>query len=167
MSSAIPPHTEGRCATSSTRGGMRWTRAALKTRALSCGPRRRVVLTPRRWRQVCGDNSAGDGGKKARSPGRARNKLLKPLRAGMLGVSGEPVVTTLVFFLHLHARLRVHRAPGIPHALDFRGEGSLHNSGKSRREIAELCKMNTNAPHSQPRQLHVVPDRLRPVDRLS
>jgi hypothetical protein len=27
-----------------------------------------VVLTPRRWRQVGGGNSAGDGDKKARSP---------------------------------------------------------------------------------------------------
>src|ERR1700692_3887989 len=46
----------------------------------------------------------GDGGKQARSPGRARNRLLKPLRAGMLGVSGKPVVTTLVCFLPFSAR---------------------------------------------------------------
>src|ERR1700730_7011624 len=52
------------------------------------GRRSRGVLTPRRWRQVGGSNSAGDGGKQARSPGRARNKPLKPLRAGM---PGEPV----------------------------------------------------------------------------
>jgi hypothetical protein len=32
--------------------GMRWTRGALKTKALSCGRRSRVVLTPRRRRQV-------------------------------------------------------------------------------------------------------------------
>jgi len=38
---------------------------------------------------------AGDGGKKARSPGRARYKLLKPLRR-KAGSFGEPVVTTLV-----------------------------------------------------------------------
>src|ERR1700732_4793790 len=44
------------------------------------GRQSRVVLTPRRWRQVCGGNFAGDGGKKARSPGRVRSKLLKPLR---------------------------------------------------------------------------------------
>jgi len=46
----------------------------------------RVVLTPRRWRQVCGRHvgptgpdkpiSADDGGKQARSPGRARRKPL-------------------------------------------------------------------------------------------
>src|SRR6202453_1307493 len=36
------------------RVGMRWTRVALKTRAHSCGRRSRVVLTPRRWRQVGG-----------------------------------------------------------------------------------------------------------------
>ena len=45
-----------------------------------CGRRSRVVLTPRRWRQVCGGNFAGDGGKQARSPRRARRKPLKPLR---------------------------------------------------------------------------------------
>jgi hypothetical protein len=36
----------------------------------------------------------------------------------MPGESGGPVVTTLVCLpYHLHARLRVHWAPGIPHAL--------------------------------------------------
>src|ERR1700692_331795 len=79
----------------------------------------------------------GDGGKQARSPGRARSSLLKPLRAGMLGVSGKPVVTTLVCFLpFLHARLRVHWAPGIPHALF--GRKVLQASGASRRGNAEL-----------------------------
>jgi len=37
------------------------------------GRQSRVVLTPRRWRQVGGWWSASDGGKRARSPGRARN----------------------------------------------------------------------------------------------
>ena len=73
--------------------GMRWTLIALLTRALICGRRSRVVLTPRRWRQVGGSNSANDGDNKARSPGRARNKLLKPLRAGMPGDPGATVVT--------------------------------------------------------------------------
>src|SRR5882757_7931490 len=69
-----------------------------------CSVRRsRVVLTPRRWRQVCGVASAqpgldktyslSDGGKQARSPGRARRKPLKPLRAGTSGDSGVLVVT--------------------------------------------------------------------------
>jgi hypothetical protein len=75
------------------RNGMRWTQAALLTRAPACGRPSRVVLTPRRWRQVSRGNSADDGDKKARSPGRARYKPLKPLRAGMPGFSGGPVVT--------------------------------------------------------------------------
>src|SRR5258707_8047117 len=37
--------------------------------------------------------SADDGGKRARSPGRARRKPLKPLRAGTPGDSGVLVVT--------------------------------------------------------------------------
>jgi hypothetical protein len=71
---AIPSHTEGRCAASRTRVGMRWTLTVLLTRALDCGRRSRVVLMPRCWHQVSGSDSASDGGKKARSPGRARYK---------------------------------------------------------------------------------------------
>jgi hypothetical protein len=53
----IPPQTEGRFAIVTDVGrGMRWTRAALLTRARACGRRSRVVLTPRRWRQVGEDN---------------------------------------------------------------------------------------------------------------
>src|SRR6266404_1363953 len=72
------------------RGGSRSSRNAGRDAVDACGAlgrgaraggrRSRVVLTPRRWRQVGGSNSAGDGGKQARSPGRARRKPLKPLR---------------------------------------------------------------------------------------
>src|SRR5258706_12176640 len=62
----------------------------------------------------------------------------KTIARGMPGRSGVTVVTTLVCFFISHARLRVHRAPGIPCALYFRrGETVLQNSGASRREIAE------------------------------
>jgi len=46
------------------------------------GRRNRVVLMPRRWHQVLKKLTLlrDDGDKKARSPGRARNKPLKPLR---------------------------------------------------------------------------------------
>src|SRR5581483_3921526 len=40
----------------------------------------------------------GDGGKKARSPGRPRRKPLKPFARGMPGCSGEPAVTCLRAF---------------------------------------------------------------------
>ena len=68
-----------------------------------------MVLTPRRWRQVLwrrvgptgrgrAVNPQGDGDNKARSPGRSRGNPLKPLRAGMPGESGEPVVTNSYAF---------------------------------------------------------------------
>jgi hypothetical protein len=86
---AIPAHTQGAFRDRhGRRAGMRWTRAALLTRALICGRRSRVVLTPRRWRQAGESNFTSDGGKKARSPRRARRKPLTPLRAGM---PGDPV----------------------------------------------------------------------------
>ena len=116
---------------------MRWTQMVLLTRAPACGRRSRVVLTPRRRRQVSGGNSADDGDKKARSPGRARRKPLKPLRAGMPGYSGATVVTNSCAFYTLRTRLRVHWAPGIPRARCFQGGKFMHNSGASRRGNAE------------------------------
>src|SRR6202171_5709812 len=112
--------------------------------AKSCGPdaptlasSSRSCVGPTGLRQ---NISADDGDKRARSPGRARSKPLKPLRAGMPGYSGGPVVTTLVCSLHhLHARLRVHWAPGIPHALvSWASERIIHNSDASRRGNAKL-----------------------------
>ena len=41
-----------------TRSGMRWTRAARLTGDAACGRRRRVVLTPRRWRSSLAEVSA-------------------------------------------------------------------------------------------------------------
>src|ERR1700674_111889 len=78
-----------------------------------CSVRRsRVVLTPRRWRQVRGvasarpgldkNTSADDGGKRARSPGRARHKPLKPLRAGMPGDSGVLVYSCAFYYSSAH-----------------------------------------------------------------
>jgi hypothetical protein len=65
--------------------------------AKSCGPdaptlasSSRSCVGPTGFRQ---NLSADDGGKRARSPGRARHKPLKPLRAGMPGDSGVLVVT--------------------------------------------------------------------------
>jgi hypothetical protein len=71
------------------------------------------------WRRDAGVKSAirsaGDGGKRARSPG----STYKPytIAQGRPDQFGEPVVITLVCFFTLHARLRVHWAPGFPCAL--------------------------------------------------
>jgi len=55
--------------------------------------------------------SADDGGKRARSPGRARRKPLKPLRAGMPDDPGGPVATTRV---HYQLRTRGYGCSGHP-----------------------------------------------------
>src|SRR5712664_4224833 len=114
-----------------------------------CSVRRsRVVLTPRRWRQVCGSRvgptglrqniSAGDGGKTARSPGRARRKPLKPLRAGTSGDSGVLVVTRV-----RSTTTSAHEAAG---ATGIRrsprpllGERFINGSGASRGENVNVC----------------------------
>src|SRR5216684_2859695 len=111
----------------------------LKRTAKSCGPDASTPASSfaeasRPNRVFDKTISADDGDKRARSPGRARRKPLKPLRAGMPGdfrcdrceYSCASRTTTS------HTRLRVHWAPGIPHAL-FGGDG-LQTSGASRRE---------------------------------
>ena len=60
--------------------------------------------------------SAGDGVKKRGHRGE-REVSRKTIARGMPGRSGVTVVTMLVCFFSLHARLRVHCAPGIPCAL--------------------------------------------------
>jgi hypothetical protein len=72
-------------------------REMLQRTAKSCGPdaptlasSSRSCVGPTGLRQ---DISADDGGKRARSPRRARRNPLKPLRAGMPGDSGVIVVT--------------------------------------------------------------------------
>src|SRR5713101_8008257 len=80
----------------------------------------------------------GDGGKRARSPGRARHKPLKPLRAGMPGDSGVLVVTRV-----RSTNTRAHEsagATGTRHSTrPLMGETTMHNSGASRGEIAKAC----------------------------
>ncbi len=63
--------------------------------------------------------SAGvDGGYQAWYAGESTKEAVKTIARGMPGVSGVTVVTTLVWFVfYPHARLRAHRAPGIPCAL--------------------------------------------------
>ncbi len=120
-----------------TRCGMRWTRTAAADERHRCVRRSRVVPTPRRWRQVgrrpCG--AAGDGGKKARSPGRARSKS-SDHRAGKAGLLPPNLYARVRFLLrNLRTRPRVRRAPGLPRALPMRGQRKART--RMRRDKAE------------------------------
>src|SRR6202043_1254329 len=103
---------------------------------LARGRRSRVVLTPRRRRQVGERDFTCDGGKKARSPGRARNRLLKPSRAGMPGDPGATVVTNARAYYSIRAAAG---ATGTRHSPRPHLGGSIEqNSGASRRGNAEV-----------------------------
>jgi len=84
---------------------------------------------------------AGDGDKKARSPGRARRNPLKPLARGMPGEPGVTVVTTLVCLFHF-----AHKAAGAVdarHSLrpsDFGAKGSCMARARSRCEEEKVCR---------------------------
>jgi hypothetical protein len=77
---------------------MRWTLLVRETNAPTSGRRRRVVLMPRRWHHTCGNDSASNGDNKARSPGRARRKPLKPFAREKPECFGGPVVTNSCAF---------------------------------------------------------------------
>src|SRR6266481_3551798 len=74
--------------------------------------------------------------RRIRSPGRARNKPLKPLRAGMPGDSGGPVVNTRVLSTNAHEAAGASGTRHSPRPHD--GGNFLHSSGTSRRENAEV-----------------------------
>ena len=98
-----------------------------------------MVLTPRRWRQVSGGDSANDGGKKARSPGRARRKPLKPLRRECrVNRCDRGDYARVLFYFAREAA----GASGARHSLRplIREGGTFPaNLGAMRREIAKLC----------------------------
>src|ERR1700730_3248006 len=88
---------EGRIAIVTDVGrGMRWTLWRRKTSDVRGGRRSRVVLTPRRWRQVFAELSAR--AKVAKEPGhRGEHEVtVKTIAQGRPGCCGEPVVTMLV-----------------------------------------------------------------------
>jgi hypothetical protein len=87
--SPIPSHTRGVSRSSRTWGGMRWTlmarrdEARQKRTAKSCGSDISTLISSR---PRCSSIVACDGDKKARSPGRARRKPLKPFACGNAGL---------------------------------------------------------------------------------
>ena len=78
--------------------GMRWTRAVLLTRAPTCGRRSRVVLTPRRWRQVRG-GIRGRRWQESPVTGESTKETVKTIARECRTISGVTVVTTLVCFV--------------------------------------------------------------------
>jgi len=143
----IPSHTEGRFAIVTDVGhGMRWTRQRLARDGIAgrverpvsdqqhaderrCYVRRsRVVLTPRRWRQGCGywvgptgrGHNISPQTTVAKEPGhRGEHEVSrKAIACGDAGRFRCTRCYSCAFHHHqAHTRLRVQRAPGIPHAL--------------------------------------------------
>jgi hypothetical protein len=145
------------------RGGSRSSRtlrwdamdaAVRMTKRAARGRRSRVVLTPRRWRQVGDATSyrAGDGGKKARSPRRARRKPLKPLRreGRMIRVHLWRRHSCAFYFAHgatgaagTRSSLRPHlerRCRGITRALAPRECGDLARRHCERSEAIQMSE---------------------------
>jgi hypothetical protein len=100
-----------------------------------CGRRSRVVLTPRRWRQVGGSDIRRRRWQTSPVTGESAKETVKTIARGMPGDSGVTVVTMLVcFFIFAHKAAGAIRAPGIPCALCSSGGGKFrHNSRENAR----------------------------------
>jgi hypothetical protein len=128
---AIPRPSEGRFAIVTDVGrGMRWTRHVKRRMTVARVRRSRVVLTPRRWRQV-GGMIRWRRWQESPVTGESAKQAVKTIAQGRPGVSGEPVVTTLVCFVLFRTRgcgcalgIRLSLRP-----LLFRGTMLMHHSG--------------------------------------
>ena len=118
---------EGRCATSRNAGRDAVDAGSAGDERCESGRQSRVVLAPRRRCQVGGGNFTGDGDKKADLRGE-HEAAVNTIACGNAGFSGGLVVTNSCAFYILHARLRVHWVPGIPHALIWADD--LQDSGE-------------------------------------
>jgi hypothetical protein len=146
----IPAHYKGAFRDRHERkAGMRWTLMALLTRALSCGRRSRVVLTPRRWRQVLERHASWERWWQQSPVTReSTEETVKTIACGNAGCPGELVVTNACAYYTSRTRLRVQRAPGIPHALCW-----ARDSGTTRAQ----CVAGTRRRVCVPRMLRSTP----------
>ena len=108
-------------------------RAASSRTAKSC-----VVLAPRRWSQVGGSNSAGDGGKRARSPGSTFIGV-KTIARGMPGDPGVTVVTNSCAFYFAREAMGAASARPSLRPLFLRGRCLARLGAHPCREKAGLC----------------------------
>ena len=114
-------------------GGMRWTLWRFKDELRQRGRRSRVVLTPRRWRQVP-EKQTFSGATVAKEPGR-RGELgvsRKPLRGEMSDRLRCPVCSCAFFALVARETADAARIRHSPHPLLSRGERSLAKPGRNR-----------------------------------
>jgi hypothetical protein len=116
----------------------------LQRTAKSCGPdaptlasSSRMLCRPNRARTQ--HKFANDGGKKARSPGRARRKPLKPLRAGMPGDSGVLVYLCAFYYTKRTRGCGCSGHPAFP-TPSSGGREINATSGASRRENKVVCR---------------------------
>src|ERR1700722_16313272 len=117
---------------------MRGTRMVLLTRGPDADVRSRVVLTPRRWCQVC------EKERRRRWPKRPEHRgdhevTVKTIAWGMPGDSGVTCMLVCALPLSLHTRPRAHRAPGIPCALISRGR--VKNEYLAQKTCGEIAKV--------------------------
>jgi hypothetical protein len=134
--------------------------------AKSCGPDAPTLVSSLRSRVgptgLRQDISAGDGGKRARSPGRARRKPLKPLRAGMPGDAGVLVVARVRSTNTKCTRGRgCNGHPAFP--TPSLGGRFINGSGAWRGEVVNVC-LKLGSRHSG--AMPTGPRKARPDDRL-
>jgi len=146
ISFPVSSHSRGVSRSSRTRGGMRWTRAVRVTNvptrtAKSCRSDAPMLASSLREKtQATVSNKPGHRGE--------REVSRKPLRAGMPGQSGGPVVTNSCVCFHYTRGCGCIDTRHSPRPRFFQGDRLTHTSGAPRREIAEACREDERATFS-------------------
>src|ERR1700680_4019822 len=119
---------------------MRWTRELRPTSVTRAGGESVWSWRPDAGAKLCGDDLRSDGDKKARSPGRARRKPLKPLRREGRVFRWTCGDYTRVLPTHCTRGCGCSGHPAFPAPSDsFEGTTFPAKLARMRGEIAKLC----------------------------
>ncbi len=134
---------------------MRWTLTAPLTNGARGGRRSRVVLTPRRWRQVSRKHSAKRRWQKSPVTGESAKETVKTIARGMPDVSGVTVVTNARVF---YTTREAADAPSVRHSLrPLNGEAGKFTANLGRNAPRDREAMFANTRCLRIDRYHVVP----------
>jgi hypothetical protein len=151
LHSRDPASTRGACASSRTRGGLRWTLATSTDEWCWKRLRSRVVLAPLGWCQAC-RRPAGDGDYEVTETGESTRISVNTIAQGRPDCFGGPVVTNSYAFFHCIRGCGCAKHPVFPAPSVFERDKDDAKLGRKCAARMQSCVSDLFAAHPSRRR---------------